>query len=98
MSADGREGFIPFEEPGLEGLEHRAREDAGNRRGKGLLAKRLQRLKRDAGLTQEALAAKSGVSRVTFARLEAGEQDPRYETLPALARGLGVSLETLLTD
>jgi len=35
---------------------------------------------------------------VTFARLEAGEQDPRYETLPALARGLGVSLETLLTD
>ena len=62
------------------------------------MAKRLQRLKRDAGLTQETLAAKSGVSRVTIARLEAGEQDPHYETLLALARGLGVSLETLLTD
>ena len=98
MSVDDPEGCISFEEPGLEGLEHRAREEAGDRRGKSLLAKRLQRLKRDAGLTQEALAVKSGISRVTFARLEAGEQDPRYETLPALARGLGVSLETLLTD
>jgi len=98
VSVDDPEGRISFEEPGLEGLEHRAREEAGNRRGKSLLGKGLQCLKRDAGLTQEALAVKSGISRVTFARLEAGEQDPRYETLPALARGLGVSLETLLTD
>lgn len=94
MSADDRDGFIRFEEPGLEGLEHRAREEAGNRRGKSLLGKGLQRLKRDAGLTQGALAAKSGISRVTFARLEAGEQDPRYETLLALVK----AIEKLLMD
>ncbi len=77
-------------------LRYRARAEAESRRGRRLLGERLKRLRQEAGLSQEALAAKAGVSRVTIARLEAGEQDPHYETLHALAQGLGLPLEKLL--
>jgi len=78
--------------------EYRERAQEEGRRGRRLLGERLARLRREAGLSQEALAAKSGISRVTIARLEAGERDPHYETLRALAQGLGVPLERLLVD
>jgi len=78
--------------------EYRARAQEEGRRGRRLLGERLKRLRGEAGLTQETLAKRSGVSRVTIARLEAGEQDPHYETLCALARGLGLPLERLLVD
>jgi DNA-binding XRE family transcriptional regulator len=78
--------------------EYRARAQAEARRGRKLLGKRLSRLRRETGLSQEELAARSGISRVTIARLEAGEQDPHYQTLCALAKGLGLPLEQLLVD
>ncbi|MCR4404705.1 MAG: helix-turn-helix domain-containing protein [Candidatus Acetothermia bacterium] len=96
---DGRREELPwdymraFVDPG-----YRARAQEEGRRGRQLLGERLKRLRGEAGLSQEALAAKSGLSRVTIARLEAGEQDPHYETLLALARGLGLPLERLLVD
>lgn len=77
---------------------HRAQAEAEGRRGRRLFGERLERLRGEAGLSQEALAAKAGISRVTIARLEAGEQDPHYETLLALAQGLGMPLEKLLVD
>lgn len=79
-------------------LKYRARAEAEGRRGQRLLGERLKRLRRKAGFSQEALAAKAGISRVTIARLEAGEQDPHYETLRTLAQGLGLPLERLLVD
>lgn len=45
-------------------------------------------------ITQQELAAKSGVSRMTLQRVEAGSIDPRVDTLLAMARALG--LEPLL--
>jgi len=57
------------------------------------LAKRLQCLKRDAGLTQGALAAKSGVSRDDCPAGGRGA-GPRYETLLALVK----AIEKLLMD
>lgn len=77
---------------------YRARAEEEGRRGRRLLGERLKRLRNQKGLSQEELAARSKVSRVTIARLEAGEQDPQYETLQALSRGLGVPLERLLVD
>ncbi|HID57335.1 TPA: XRE family transcriptional regulator [Candidatus Poribacteria bacterium] len=75
---------------------YRERSEQAAARGRRLLGKRLQRLRRQAGLSQEELAERAGISRVTIARIETGEQSPRYETLIALAKGLGSSLDQLL--
>lgn len=96
---DGRREELPWDYVrAFADPEYRARAQEEDRRGKRLLGERLKRLRGETGLSQEALAAKSGISRVTIARLEAGEQDPHYETLLALARGLGLPLERLLVD
>ena len=48
------------------------------------------------GLTQEALAAKAGLSRTYQARLETARQDPTLSTLVKLAKALGVPVSRLL--
>lgn len=96
---DGRREELPWDYArAFIDPEYRARAQEEDRRGKWLLGERLKRLRREAGLSQEVLAKRSGISRVTIARLEAGEQDPHYATLRALARGLGLPLERLLVD
>ena len=51
------------------------------------------------GITQEELSSSAGIGRVTLIRIEKGEQSPRYETLVALSRSLGLPLaELLLAD
>ena len=96
---DGRQEELPWDYVrAFVDPEYRARAQEEGRRGRQLLGERLKRLRGEAGLSQEALAAKSGISRVTITRLEAGEQDPHYETLLALAQGLGLPLERLLVD
>lgn len=99
LLSDGRREELPWDyvraylDP-----EYRKRAEEEGRRGRRLLGGRLKRLRGQKGLSQEALAARSGISRVTIARLEAGEQDPHYETLRALAKGLGLPLERLLVE
>lgn len=96
---DGQREELPWDYVrALVDPEYRRRAEAEGRRGRRLLGERLKRLRAERGLSQEALAAKAGISRVTIARLEAGEQDPHYETLLALAQGLTVPLEKLLVD
>ena len=60
------------------------------------MAKRLKTLRRRRGLTQEALAAKAGLSRTYLARLETARQDPTLSTLVKLAKALGVPVTALL--
>ena len=48
-----------------------------------------------AGLTQQQLAKRAGVGRVTIARIEAGTQTPSVEIALAIARALGRSVEAL---
>jgi transcriptional regulator with XRE-family HTH domain len=48
--------------------------------------------------TQERLAEKSGVGRVTIARIEAGTTVPRMRSVRALAAALEVEPESLVPD
>lgn len=52
----------------------------------------LRDARRAAGLKQDELARRAGVSRMTVQRIEAGTIDPRASTLLVLARALGLEL------
>src|SRR5258708_22435491 len=52
--------------------------------GQALLGRRIQRLRSALKLSQEGLARRARVNRMTLARLEKGEMSPRHETLRAL--------------
>ncbi|RYF76360.1 MAG: XRE family transcriptional regulator [Comamonadaceae bacterium] len=52
----------------------------------------LERARKAAGLTQDALARRAGLSRMTVQRIEAGQIDPRLSTLLELARALDLDL------
>ena len=63
-----------------------------------LLAQRIRALRERQGLTQEAFAARTGIS-VSFASLlERGERSPSYETLVQVAAALQVPLAELVKD
>lgn len=49
--------------------------------------------RRKAGITQRALAGRSGVPQPTIAAIEAGRQDPRFATLDRLLRACGYELD-----
>jgi ribosome-binding protein aMBF1 (putative translation factor) len=56
--------------------------------GTRLLTQRL-----GAGLTQQQLAAASGIAQADISRIEHGQANPTADTLNALARPLGVTLD-----
>jgi len=60
------------------------------------VASRIVRLRHQQGMTQEALAAKAGLNRVTLARLERAMHPPGLDTLEAIARALSVTLADLV--
>ena len=49
----------------------------------------VSRAREEARLTQEQLAGRSGVSRVTINRIERGKLNPSMKTLSRLARAMG---------
>lgn len=59
----------------------------------------LKTIRQNMNLTQEELAEKSGVGRVTISRLETGElKETTAGTLSKLARALNVSIDQLVED
>jgi len=56
----------------------------------------LVRLRKAAGLTQDQLAERSGISQAQISQLERGTWEPRLGTLISLARALGVAPATFL--
>lgn len=56
------------------------------------IAEAIREGRRAAGLSQEALAARAGVTRMTLQRIEANLIDPRVSTVVVLARALGLEL------
>lgn len=59
------------------------------------LAKAVRELRRNAGLTQAALAERADLPEVTIARIESAKHDPRWGDIRRIAQALGVSLEAL---
>ena len=64
----------------------------------------LRRSRLDAGLTQEMVAVRAGISLFTYQKLEKGESNPgtpanpRLQTLLALSAVLDVSVQELVPD
>lgn len=59
------------------------------------IAERVRQLRTDAGLTLEALAGRSGVSRSMISSIERADSSPTAVVLERLATGLGVPLASL---
>jgi predicted transcriptional regulator len=55
----------------------------------------LRKARRRAGLTQRALAARTGIAQPTIARIERGTDDPRVSTVARLLAACGESLEAV---
>jgi transcriptional regulator with XRE-family HTH domain len=63
------------------------------------IGERVKRLRQQRGLTQQALAMKAGLSISAVIHIERGRiPDPRGSTLLALARGLGTTVDDLLSE
>ena len=62
-----------------------------------VLGKRIQEIRRDKGLTQEQLAAASGLHRAYIGHLEAGRRNPTILTISLLAEGLNVPMAELVS-
>lgn len=57
---------------------------------------RLKDVRQRKALTQQQLAERAGVNRVTIARIEGGKDDPFPTTVRKVADALGVEPETLM--
>lgn len=62
----------------------------------GSIGRRVRRRRRSAGLSQDELASRAGISRQAVGALEAGRHLPRVDAALGLARALGTSVEDLL--
>jgi transcriptional regulator with XRE-family HTH domain len=60
------------------------------------LGRRARAMRKAAGLTLEALAARSGVSRAMLSKVERGEKSPTLSVATRIAGGLDVSLSALM--
>jgi XRE family transcriptional regulator, aerobic/anaerobic benzoate catabolism transcriptional regulator len=61
------------------------------------LGRAVRQLRERQGLTQAQLAEAAGMSQQRLHALEAGEVDPHFDTLLALADGLGIRPATLFS-
>jgi len=66
--------------------------------GKPALARRVRRLRGEAGLTLQQLSARSGISVSALSKIENAQLSPTYDNIVKLARGLEVDLTRLFTD
>jgi transcriptional regulator with XRE-family HTH domain len=64
----------------------------------GRIAGRVRDLRAERGLTLDALARRSGVSRSMISLVERGESSPTAVVLDRLAAGLGVTMSTLFAE
>ena len=58
----------------------------------------LRQLRRKAGLSQVALAARAGIANTTLCQYEREHQEPRVRIAYRLAVSLGTSMDTLCTE
>lgn len=63
-----------------------------------MLSERLKTLRKEAGLTQEEVAKKLGISRPAYTYWEKGEKKPTPDKLTQIANLFGVSTDYLLNN
>lgn len=61
-----------------------------------LLGETVRARRKDAGLSQEKLAEKAGLSTVFISRVERGKESPSVDNLVKIARALGVRVRELV--
>lgn len=59
---------------------------------------RIRKMRKAKGWTQAKLAEESNVAAISIHQYESGKRQPRTEQLTAIAKALGVSLESLITE
>lgn len=62
-----------------------------------ILGSRVRALRKASGLTLEAVAQASGISRAALSKIERGEMSPTYESLLKVARGLKTDIAALIS-
>ncbi len=60
------------------------------------LGKKIQKIRKDKGLTQEQVAEKIGKSRQMITFIETGREIPNVKMLQKIARALGVKVKELI--
>ncbi|HET9593468.1 MAG TPA: helix-turn-helix transcriptional regulator [Solirubrobacterales bacterium] len=88
--SDRFEDFVQEIENAATPEERRELEAA---RARYRIGTRLLQQRLTAGLTQKQLASESGIDQGDISRIERGEGNPTTETLDALSRPLGVTLD-----
>ncbi|PRB68049.1 helix-turn-helix domain-containing protein [Arthrobacter sp. MYb213] len=63
-----------------------------------IIAINIRRFRRERGLSLGELAKRTGTSKQTLSRIEAGVGNPTIETLEAICLGLGTSVPAMLSD
>lgn len=61
-----------------------------------MLGRVIRRLRTESGISQEGLAAISGIDRTFMGEIERGEANPSFDVLQRIASGLGVRLSELI--
>ncbi len=72
-----------------------------NHRGNGDLAtlgQRILEVRKKKGITLDELSLRMRISKGNLSDIERGKRDPRYQTLKAIAEGLGLKLQALVRD
>jgi XRE family transcriptional regulator, regulator of sulfur utilization len=62
----------------------------------GSLGRAIRRLRTERGISQEGLAAISGIDRTFMGEIERGEANPSFDVLQRIASGLSVQLSELM--
>ncbi|MDX2759158.1 helix-turn-helix transcriptional regulator [Streptomyces europaeiscabiei] len=60
------------------------------------IGENIRAARRDASLTQESVALRSGLDRASYNRIEQGHQSPLLDTLIRIASAIGVPLANLV--
>jgi transcriptional regulator with XRE-family HTH domain len=62
------------------------------------LGQRILAVRKKKGITLDELSLQMKISKGNLSDIEHGKRDPRFQTLRAIAAGLGLSLQSLLRD
>lgn len=62
------------------------------------LMRRMAQIRKDKSITQEQLAAETGLDRVAIANIETGKRRPTVTTIYRISKGLGVKIDDLFKN